>query len=125
MKLEETYADFSFIQSLPGKKLFLKGNHDYWWGTKTKVERYLSESGFDSISLVFNSAAAVENYAVCGTRGWFYDAEDDADKKVLTREIGRLNMSLDAAEKPAWSRWCFCITLPFMPGRAVKKSSPF
>lgn len=48
---------------------------------------------------VFNSAAAVENYAVCGTRGWFYDAEDDADKKVLTREIGRLNMSLDAAEK--------------------------
>ena len=99
MKLEETYADFSFIQSLPGKKLFLKGNHDYWWGTKTKVERYLSESGFDSISLVFNSAAAVENYAVCGTRGWFYDAEDDADKKVLTREIARLNMALDAAEK--------------------------
>lgn len=99
MKLEETFADFSFLQSLPGKKVFLKGNHDYWWGTKLKVEQYLMESGFDSISLVFNSACAVENYAVCGTRGWFYDAEDDADKKVLSREVGRLKMSLDAAEK--------------------------
>ena len=99
LKLSETYADFSFIQSLPGKKIFLKGNHDYWWGTKTRVERYLSENGFDSISLIFNSACTVEDYVVCGTRGWFYDAEEDADKKVLSREVGRLNKSLDEAEK--------------------------
>lgn len=97
MKLEETFADFSFLNSLPGQKLLLKGNHDYWWGTKTKIDNYLGANGFDSISVIFNNAYAVQGYALCGTRGWFYDAEEDADKKILNREVGRLNMSIDAA----------------------------
>lgn len=99
MKLNETYNDFSFINSLPGKKLFLKGNHDYWWSTRKKIEDYLSENAFDTISLVFNSAQQVGEYVVCGTRGWFYDAETDADMKVLNREAGRLRMSLEEAKK--------------------------
>lgn len=99
MKLQETYNDFKFIHNLPGKKLFLKGNHDYWWDTRRKMENYLKENGFDSIEIVFNSAKAVENYVVCGTRGWFYDAEADSDKRVLNREVGRLRTSINEAMK--------------------------
>lgn len=99
MKLNETYEDFKFINNLPGKKLFLKGNHDYWWDTRRKIENYLAENRFDTIEIVFNSAVPVENFAVCGTRGWFYDAEKDSDKKILNREVGRLRTSITEALK--------------------------
>lgn len=99
MKLNECYEDFKFIHNLPGKKLLLKGNHDYWWDTRRKIENYLNENSFDSIEIVFNSAKAVGEYAVCGTRGWFYDAEADSDKKVLNREVGRLRTSITEALK--------------------------
>lgn len=99
MKLSDTFEDFRFINGLPGKKLFLKGNHDYWWDTRRKMEMYLKENGFDTIEIVFNSAYAADGYAVCGTRGWFYDAETDSDKKVLNREVGRLRTSLNEALK--------------------------
>lgn len=97
MKLQETYADFQFIHSLPGRKLLLKGNHDYWWCTKKKMDAFLCENGFDSMSILFNNAYAAGGYAVCGTRGWYYDAENDADKKVLHREVGRLKTSIEQA----------------------------
>lgn len=99
MKLSDTFEDFRFINGLPGKKLFLKGNHDYWWDTRRKMEMYLKENGFDTIEIVFNSAYAADGYAVCGTRGWFYDAETDSDKKILNREVGRLRTSLNEALK--------------------------
>ena len=99
MKLSDTFEDFRFINGLPGKKLFLKGNHDYWWDTRRKMEMYLKENGFDTIEIVFNSAYVAEGYAICGTRGWFYDAETDSDKKVLSREVGRLRTSLNEALK--------------------------
>lgn len=94
MKLKETYNDFKFINDLPGRKIFLKGNHDYWWDTRTKIENFLKENNFNTIDIIFNSAIPVENYAVCGTRGWFYDAEADSDKKILNREVGRLRTSI-------------------------------
>lgn len=97
MKLEETFKDFTFLESLPGKKLLLKGNHDYWWVTRKKIEDYLAANSFNSISLVFNSAKAVEQYAVCGTRGWFYEIISEEDKKILNREVGRLETSIKAA----------------------------
>lgn len=98
MRLDEAEADFRFIHNLPGRKLILKGNHDYWWITRKKIEDFLKLKGFDSIEIVFNSAALAENIAVCGTRGWFYDCgASEADLKVLNREVGRLNASIDAA----------------------------
>lgn len=99
MKLEETYEDFKFINELPGKKIFVKGNHDYWWQTKKKIEDYLKSKNFSTISILFNNAYELDDYAVCGTRGWFYDAGDDADKKVINREAGRLRASIEAALK--------------------------
>lgn len=99
MKLEETYEDFKFINALPGKKIFIKGNHDYWWQTKKKIEDYIKHNNFNTISILFNNAYELDNYAVCGTRGWFYDAEADADKKIINREAGRLRTSIEAAIK--------------------------
>ena len=97
MKLNEINKDFEYIQSLNGKKIILKGNHDYWWTTKSKMDKYISDSGFDSISILHNNYYVVEDTAICGTRGWFYDAEKDEDMLILKREVGRLKMSIEPA----------------------------
>lgn len=97
LKLTEAYEDFCFLNSLPGKKILLKGNHDLWWSTVKKVNEFLKENGFDTIGLLFNDAILAENRVICGTRGWFYD--DSADSKIRKREVGRLRMSLEAADK--------------------------
>lgn len=97
MKLEECSEDFSFINALPGKKIFLKGNHDYWWQTKTKIDDYLLRNGFDTISILFNNAFLIDGAAVCGTRGWYYDKDGEHDEKIINREIGRLRLSYNAA----------------------------
>lgn len=96
MRLEECYEDFSFLNSLPGKKILLKGNHDYWWATKKKIDEYLDINGFDTISILFNNSFTVDNITICGSRGWYYDADTDADIKVINREVGRLKLSLDS-----------------------------
>ena len=94
-----TYTDFKFIDGLPGKKLFLKGNHDYWWATKSKMDKYLAEKELSTISILFNNAYVCGDFAVCGTRGWFLENDTPEDIKVLNREVGRLKMSIDAAVK--------------------------
>jgi predicted phosphohydrolase len=98
MELKASDADFSFIDSLPGKKIILKGNHDYWWSTRKKMEQFFCEKGYASLTILHNSCVSVGNVCVCGTRGWFYE-EDDADRKVLLREAGRLDTSLALAKK--------------------------
>ena len=99
MKLEETLTDFKFIDSLPGKKLFMKGNHDYWWTTKRKMDTFLSANGLNSIQILFNNAYRVGDFAVCGTRGWFLENDTPEDEKVVNREAGRLRMSIEEAKK--------------------------
>ena len=98
MKLEDCYADFSFLNSLPGKKILLKGNHDYWWQTKKKIDDYLAVNHFDTMKILFNNAFEVDDVAVCGTRGWYYDKEGEHDEKIINREIGRLKLSYNAAK---------------------------
>ena len=99
MKLEECYADFTFINSLPGTKILLKGNHDYWWTTKHKMDLYLEANHFDTLRILFNNAYDVGDYAVFGTRGWYYDKEGEHDEKVINREVGRLKLSYNAAKE--------------------------
>ena len=96
MSLDGARTDFAFLDRLPGHKLLLKGNHDYWWNTRRKMDAFLAEQGFDSIRILHNSAERYGQWALCGSRGWFFDAEADADKKVLLREVGRLQASIDA-----------------------------
>lgn len=99
MNLKQARDDFAFLHSLPGRKLILKGNHDYWWTTRRQMDLFFAENGFDSLCIVHNDAVEVDGrYAVCGSRGWFFDAEEDADKLVLLREAGRLRTSIRAAK---------------------------
>ena len=102
MKLEECGADFSFLQSLPGTKVLIKGNHDYWWTTRAKMERFCQENGFSSIRFLQNDCHMYGDTALCGTRGWLFDLNDPQDEKVHNRELGRLRLSLEAAKgRPA------------------------
>lgn len=99
MNLKQAQDDFAFLHSLPGRKLIFKGNHDYWWTTRRQMDLFFAENGFDSLRIVHNDAVEVDGrYAVCGSRGWFFDAEEDADKLVLLREAGRLRTSIQAAK---------------------------
>jgi len=97
--LEGSKEDFRFISSLPGKKIILKGNHDYWWSTAAKAYRFFAENGMEGISVLNNNCYFYEDIAICGTRGWFYEEESggDHDKKIMLRELGRLETSLKAA----------------------------
>ena len=97
LKIEEAKPDFEFLNSLPGKKILLKGNHDLWWGTAKKMKEFLNENNFSTIDFVFNNCIVAENFAICGTRGWFYD-DTSSDKKVVLREAGRLKTSIEAAK---------------------------
>ncbi len=99
MSLEEAKSDFEFIEKLKGKKIILKGNHDYWWNTMSKMNMFIEENGFSSVKILFNNAYEVDGYAVAGTRGWFCDDSDNPDKKIIMREAGRLELSLKCAEK--------------------------
>lgn len=98
MNFDELYNDFCYIDKLPGKKILLKGNHDYWWSTKTKINGFISDNGFSSISVLNNDSVNVNGISICGSRGWFFDSEEAQDEKVLQREVGRIRMSIDAAE---------------------------
>jgi predicted phosphohydrolase len=99
MDLEQAREDFLFIHRLPGKKIILKGNHDYWWTTASKAYRFFESCGIDSIEILHNNCLTYGDVALCGTRGWFYEEEKGAehDKKILLRELGRLETSLKAA----------------------------
>ena len=99
MGIEECREDFLFIHSLPGKKIILKGNHDYWWSTAAKARRFFNENGIDSIDILYNNCFQYKGFALCGTRGWFYEEEKggEHDKKIMRREILRLEASLKAA----------------------------
>ncbi len=96
--LKDTYRDFKYLNSLPGKKLLLKGNHDYWWTTLTSMRAFLKENNFENIDFIYNTAYEFENYIIAGTRGWSQNDEGD-NKKLLKREIARLELSLQEAVK--------------------------
>lgn len=102
---KEAYDDFKFINELPGKKLLGKGNHDYWWGTMAKNRTFVKENSFETIDFLYNNAYKVENYIVCGTRGWYVDEKlqnetnEPEYQKIVLREAQRLKMSLEEAVK--------------------------
>lgn len=98
MNFDELKADFAFIDSLKGKKIILKGNHDYWWNTVKKMNEFLDLNNFKSISFLYNNAYEFDSFSVCGSRGWLLDSDEQQDEKVLRREVLRLEMSLDSAK---------------------------
>lgn len=105
MTLDEAVEDFAFLDSLPGTKIIGKGNHDYWWATKTKVDAFFEKNEFHSIRLLHNNAFAVEDFLICGSRGWFNDENGNNVPtgtdyhKIVNREAIRLRISLTEAQK--------------------------
>lgn len=93
MNLEDAYLDFKYLNELPGKKLLLKGNHDYWWTTLKKMRAYLAENKFDTIDFIYNNSYCYEDYIITGTRGWTLN-DLEGTGKILNRELGRLELSL-------------------------------
>lgn len=96
--LEQATPDLLYINSLPGNKILIKGNHDYWWPTKNKSNRFFIENNICSIQMLYHDSILIGKTAICGTRSWFYE-EGDEGSKVYRRELLRLKMSLDEAKK--------------------------
>lgn len=91
--LKETDMDFAYLNNLPGKKILLKGNHDYWWNTVTSMKNYLKENSFENIDFLYNNSYEFDNCIIVGTRGWS-QTEDVEDKKLFKREAIRLELSI-------------------------------
>ena len=99
LSLDESAADFAWINEIPGQKIILKGNHDYWWSTAAKFNKFCEANGFTNMQLLNNNCFEYEDWAICGTRGWFFEEERSGahDEKVFKRELCRLEASLKAA----------------------------
>ena len=99
--IEQAKEDFAFISAIPGRKILLKGNHDYWWTTAAKFYKFCAEQGFSNMEILHNNCRFYGDVALCGTRGWFYEEDKGGthDEKVFRRELGRLETSLKAAGK--------------------------
>ena len=95
MNIEDAMDDFQFINNLPGRKILLKGNHDYWWTTVTSMKRNLEQNNILNIDFLYNNSFEIEDKILCGTRGWsLLEEQSEEDKKIIDREVGRLNFSI-------------------------------
>ena len=99
LDLQSAGPDFAWINEIPGRKIILKGNHDYWWSTAAKFYKFCQENGFSDQWILNNNHYEYDGYAICGTRGWFYeeDRSGQHDEKVFKRELMRLEASLKSA----------------------------
>ena len=98
MSLEEGIKDFTFLNQLPGEKIILKGNHDYWWNTRRKMDGFFQENHLDTLHILHNDAYRIGDFSICGTRGWFYDSCETDPDKVMLREVQRLRTSIAAGK---------------------------
>ena len=113
ISLTEALPDFTFIDQLPGKKLLLKGNHDYWWETATKSKRFFDTHGITTLDILHNNAFVHGEFAVCGTRGWFFEeARNTQNEKIYQRELLRLEASLRTAKELNRAHIIACLHYP-------------
>lgn len=96
MKLQNTILDFQYINEMPGKKILLKGNHDYWWTTVTSMRKFLRENNIQNVDFLYNNSFEVENKIICGTRGWSLAGDGtEEEQKIIKREVDRLKISIE------------------------------
>ncbi|MDT8719026.1 metallophosphoesterase [Clostridium sp. 19966] len=110
MKMEDGIKELQWIHALPGRKILIKGNHDYWWGSISKLNSMFSEMNF-----IQNNFFTYENYAICGSRGWLCPGGDyfkEKDRKIYDRELIRLRLSLEEAKKAGYSKFIAMIHYP-------------
>lgn len=99
LDLNEAQEDFAWINAIAGRKIILKGNHDYWWSTAAKFKKFCQENSFSDMHILNNNHFEYNGMAICGTRGWFFEEERGTqhDEKVFKRELLRLEASLISA----------------------------
>jgi len=123
--LEEAVADFEFLYSLPGKKILCKGNHDYWWTTLNKMNKFIGEKGFDNIFFLHNNSFVCQSVGVCGTRGWLSPDSPgftQHDAKIFNRELGRLELSFKDLKNKDYSETVVMLHYPpFYPGKGSRE----
>ena len=112
--LEDTYKDFEYLNNLPGYKIMLKGNHDYWWTTVTNMRKYLLDNGFEKIDFLYNNSYKFENYVIVGTRGWSA-LEDGNLEKMIKREVARLELSFEDGIKKYGKNSEFIVCMHYPP----------
>lgn len=121
MKMEEGMMDLEWIHNLPGRKILVKGNHDYWWTSITKLNRL-----YEDMNFIQNNHFSYENYAICGTRGWMCPGVEKftaQDEKVYNRELIRLRLSLESAAKEGFNK--FIVMLHYPPTNDKCRESGF
>lgn len=141
LKLEESLDDFLFIDSLPGKKIISKGNHDFWWSTQNKIKQFFEGNNITTVDILYNNAYKREGVLICGTRGWYNEQSASPRpcdyEKISSRECGRLERSILAAKTldetgelpivvfthfpPVWKEFAFDELIDLMLLHGVKK----
>ncbi len=121
MGLEQSLADFQFIHSLPGRKVVIKGNHDYWWATLGKMQAFLNANGLSSIEILHNNCAQAGDKIICGTRGWMVENGGEFDEKLVRREAARLEASLAASKGLEGERIAFLHYPPVYGGHSLSE----
>lgn len=121
MNLDSGMEELNYVANLPGRKILIKGNHDYWWGSITKLNKM-----YENMDFIQNNYFAYEDYAICGTRGWVIpgsNAFQEEDEKIYKRELLRLRLSLDAAKKKGFQK--FIVMIHYPPVNETFKDSGF
>ena len=122
--IDDAHLDFSFIDKLKGTKIISKGNHDYWWTTMSKLQKYIDENKFSSIKFLNNNSIKLEDIGVCATRGWKCPNEDDftkEDKKIYDREVNRLKLSLESVLEKDCEKYVMIHFPPFNTKREMNE----
>lgn len=99
MRLTDTEPDFRLLDALPGRKLLIKGNHDYWWSTRSKMEAFFARQGLNSLIILHNNSVMADGIWLCGSRGWLFEGSEKYDPVIVAREEGRIRRSLESAPK--------------------------
>jgi predicted phosphohydrolase len=110
MNISEGMSDLEWIHMLPGKKILVKGNHDYWWGSITKLN-----SLYEDMDFIQNNFFSYKDYAICGTRGWNCPGATKFtthDEKIYDRELIRLRISLDEAVRSGYNKFIVMLHYP-------------
>ena len=126
MNLEDTYKDFEYLNNLPGKKIMLKGNHDYWWNSLTKLNNFLKENCFNNIDFLHNNSYEFDGRIIAGTRGWNLVLNEENDETVIKRELLRLELSITEGIKKYGSDKEIIVCMHYPPtNKALNENSEF
>ena len=106
--LKDTLQDFKYLNDLKGKKVLLKGNHDYWWTTLKSMREFLNQNNFKNIDFIFNSSYECDEAMIVGTRGWSFNETENSDK-MLKRELSRLELSINDALRKNNNKKIICM----------------